>query len=228
MPVDHIRYDILVQDALRGMVRNVLANAAKTGLAGDHHFFVTFDTTADGVKISDRLRERYPEEMTIVLQHQFWDMKVTDELFEVGLSFGGVAEKLVIPLAAIKQFADPSVQFTLQFETLPEAGDAADMPRDAAKPKPMSQSPTRSQPAGKNTRTDVKGIQREPGRTSVPASSLPAAASAETASTETPSTKTASSETASSETARTKPGADQPAEKSGGAEVVRLDRFRKK
>jgi hypothetical protein len=217
MPVDHIRYDILVQDALRGMVRNVLADAAKSGLAGDHHFFVTFDTTAEGVKISDRLRERYPEDMTIVLQHQFWDMKVTDELFEVGLSFGGVAERLVIPLAAIKQFQDPSVQFTLQFETLPEAGDAAEgdddaeTPREPAKSKPMSQSPSRSQPGGKDTR-------REPGRTSVPASPLPAAARVEPA----------SPEPASTETAKAKPGADQPPDKSGGAEVVRLDRFRKK
>jgi len=213
MPVDHIRYDILVQDALRGMVRNVLADTAKVGLSGDHHFFVTFDTTADGVKISDRLRERYPEEMTIVLQHQFWDMKVTDELFEVGLSFGGVAEKLVIPLAAIKQFADPSVQFTLQFETLPEAGDAAEgdtgeTPGEATKPRLKTQ----SQPLGKDTRPDAKDSKREPGRTSVPASPLPAASS------ETPSAKSAS----------TKPGADQPADKSGGAEVVRLDRFRKK
>jgi hypothetical protein len=81
MPVDHIRYDILVQEALRGMVRNVLTEAAKGGLSGDHHFFITFDTVAEGVKLSDRLRERHPEEMTIVLQHQFWDLKVTDELF---------------------------------------------------------------------------------------------------------------------------------------------------
>jgi hypothetical protein len=210
MPVDHIRYDILVQDALRGMVRNVLADTAKGGLSGDHHFFVTFDTTADGVKISDRLHERYPEEMTIVLQHQFWDMKVTDELFEVGLSFGGVAERLVIPLTAITKFADPAVQFTLEFQTLSEAGDAAEgdddagTPREAAKPKLKSQ----SQPAGKDSRPDAKDSKREPGHTSVPASPLPAAASTETAS--------------------AKPGADQPADKSGGAEVVRLDRFRKK
>jgi hypothetical protein len=213
MPVDHIRYDILVQDALRGMVRNLLADTAKGGLAGDHHFFVTFDTTADGVKISDRLRERYPEEMTVVLQHQFWDLKVTDELFEVGLSFGGVAERLVIPLAAIKAFADPSVQFTLQFETLPEAGDAgegdadAGTPRQAGKPKARLQSETQS--ARKDAKPDSK---REPARTSVPASPPPAAASAETSRTEAASAKPAG----------------QPADKSGGAEVVRLDRFRKK
>ena len=91
MPVDHIRYDILVQEALRGMVRDVLAEAAKNkGMPGEHHFFITFDTTAEDVRLSDRLRAQYPEEMTIVLQHQFWDLKVTDEAFEVGLSFGGV------------------------------------------------------------------------------------------------------------------------------------------
>src|SRR6185436_5748034 len=124
MPVDHIRYDILVQEALRGMVRDVLTEAARNkAMPGDHHFFVTFDTKAEGVRLSDRLREQYPEEMTIVLQHQFWDLKVSDQAFEVGLSFGGVPERLVVPFEAIKAFSDPSVQFTLQFETLAEAPD---------------------------------------------------------------------------------------------------------
>ena len=97
--------------------------AKNKGMPGEHHFFITFDTTAEDVRLSDRLRAQYPEEMTIVLQHQFWDLKVTDEAFEVGLSFGGVAERLVVPFEAIKAFADPSVQFTLQFETLAEAPD---------------------------------------------------------------------------------------------------------
>src|SRR3954464_14097005 len=124
MPVDHIRYDILVQEALRGMVRGVLAEAAKNkGMPGEHHFFITFDTTAEGVRLSPRLLAQYPEEMTVVLQHQFWDLKVSDEAFEVGLSFGGVAERLSVPFDAIKAFADPSVQFTLQFESLAEAPD---------------------------------------------------------------------------------------------------------
>ena len=79
MPVDHIRYDILAQDALRGLVRRVLTDASKKGLPGDHHFFVTFDTRHDGVRLSPRLREQYPEEMTIVLQHQFWDLKISEE-----------------------------------------------------------------------------------------------------------------------------------------------------
>src|SRR3954464_672154 len=127
MPVDHIRYDILVQEALRGMVRGVLAEAAKNkGMPGEHHFFITFDTTGEDVRLSPRLKAQYPQEMTVVLQHQFWDLKVTDDAFEVGLSFGGVAEKLRIPLDAIKVFSDPSVQFTLQFETLTEGLDEAE------------------------------------------------------------------------------------------------------
>ena len=101
MPVDHIRYDILAQDALRGLVRRVLTDASKKGLPGDHHFFVTFDTRHDGVRLSPRLREQYPEEMTIVLQHQFWDLKISEEAFEVGLSFGGIPERLVVPFAAL-------------------------------------------------------------------------------------------------------------------------------
>jgi uncharacterized protein len=122
MAVDHIRYDLLAQEALRGVVRHVLADAAKNGLPGDHHFYISFDTGAEGVRISPRLREQYPEEITIILQHQFWDLSVNEEGFEVGLSFGGVPERLVVPFAAIKGFFDPSVQFGLQFETI-EAGD---------------------------------------------------------------------------------------------------------
>jgi uncharacterized protein len=188
MPVDHIRYDILVQEALRGMVRDVLTEAAKNkGMPGEHHFFITFDTTAEGVRLSDRLRAQYPEEMTIVLQHQFWDLRVTDEDFEVGLSFGGVAERLMVPLDAIKVFADPSVQFTLQFETLAEAPEQAD-----AEPEPQ-------------TKTNRRPQTEKTARTSVPASPRPAAVTAE----------------------KPQEPADKPGDK-GGAEVVRLDRFRKK
>lgn len=118
MAVDHIRYDILTQEALRSVVRDVLGDAAKNGLPGEHHFYISFDTGADGVKISPRLRELHPKDITIILQHQFWDLKVSDDRFEVGLSFNGVPEKLVVPLAAIKGFFDPSVQFGLQFETV--------------------------------------------------------------------------------------------------------------
>jgi hypothetical protein len=197
MPVDHIRYDILVQEALRGMVRDVLTEAAKNkGLPGDHHFFITFDTNAEGVQLSDRLRAQYPEEMRIVLQHQFWDLKVGDDVFEVGLSFGGVPERLIVPLDAIKAFADPSVQFTLQFETLGETQDNA-----AGEAKTAADKPSKSK---------VRPPQRlEPARTSVPSSPRPAAHSKEKSGDQPPPTPS-------------------PGDKGGGAEVVRLDRFRKK
>jgi hypothetical protein len=117
---DQIRYDLLTQQALRGVVRSVLADAAKKGLPGEHHFYITFATKADGVRISERLLGQYPEEMTIILQHQFWDLKVGDDEFEVGLSFGGIPEKLTVPFEAINGFFDPSVQFGLQFEEVTE------------------------------------------------------------------------------------------------------------
>ena len=185
MPVDHIRYDILVQDALRGMVRNVLADAAKNGLVGDHHFFITFDTTAEGVQLSERLHQQYPEEMRIVLQHQFWSLKVGDDAFEVGLSFSGIAEKLIIPFEAVKIFDDPSVQFKLQFETLSEADEDDSAPSEPLKTITPPHSTGTPEPA----RNDASGP-------------TPDAASTEN-------------------------GSDDPPERSG-AEVVRLDRFRKK
>lgn len=116
MADDLIRYDVLVQDALRGVVRKVLREVAEGGLPGEHHFYIAFDTTAPGVRMSSRLRQQHPEEMTIVLQHQFWDLAVSDHGFEVGLSFGGVPERLLVPFAAVKGFFDPSVQFGLQFD----------------------------------------------------------------------------------------------------------------
>ncbi len=155
MPVDHIRYDILVQEALRGMVRDVLAEAAKNkGMPGEHHFFITFDTTAEDVQLSPRLRAQYPEEMTVVLQHQFWDLKVTDEAFEVGLSFGGVAERLRVPFDAIKAFVDPSVQFTLQFETL--CGDAGRGRRGDRSRKGQTAGRQASDAAASGTGTDQR------------------------------------------------------------------------
>jgi hypothetical protein len=114
MAQDHIRYDILTQEALRGVVRKVLAEVAKTGLPGEHHFFISFITKAAGVRISQRLLDQYPNDMTIVLQNQFWDLKVSETGFEVGLSFDDKPETLVIPFTSIKGFFDPSVQFGLQ------------------------------------------------------------------------------------------------------------------
>src|SRR6202012_4390541 len=111
MPTDYIRYDLLAQAALRGVVRTVLTDAAKNGLPGEHHFQITFVTTAPGVRLSERMRAQYPEAMMIVLQHQFWDLAVDDDGFEVGLSFGGVAERIAVPFEAITAFVDPTAQF---------------------------------------------------------------------------------------------------------------------
>ncbi|HVL72972.1 MAG TPA: ClpXP protease specificity-enhancing factor SspB [Beijerinckiaceae bacterium] len=128
MAKDLIRYDLLVQDALKGVVRKVLIDAGRDGLAGDHHFYISFRTDFPGVRLSNRLRERYPQDMTIVLQHQFWELSVTEHAFEVGLSFSGVSEKLAIPFDAITGFFDPSVQFGLKFETQGEAAEPAPLP----------------------------------------------------------------------------------------------------
>src|SRR6202521_1643792 len=135
MPVDHIRYDILTQDALREMIRRVLTDAAVKGLPGDHHFFITFDTRADGVRISARLKASYPTDMTIVLQHQFWDLAVGEDDFEVGLAFNGIPERLHVPLKAVKAFFDPSVRFGLQFAVEADGGAPNEETKAAANPQ---------------------------------------------------------------------------------------------
>ncbi len=177
MATDHIRYDVLAQTALRGVVRTVLADVAKKGLPGEHHFKITFNTAAPGVRLSERMRAQYPEAMTIILQHQFWDLHVSEQGFEVGLSFGGVSERLAVPFEAVTAFYDPAVQFGFQFEPIEGAFD-------------------RSAP--------------EPGRAAAPA--LPAAADKTDALPSPPEST------------------EPPGRPDGGAgaEVVRLDRFRKK
>ncbi len=177
MATDHIRYDVLARDALRGVLRRVLTDAAEHGLPGEHHFFITFVSTAEGVKLSPRLLAQYPEEMTIILQHQFWDLTVSEDRFEVGLSFGGIPERLVVPFNSIKSFFDPSVQFGLQFD-----------PSDAATEAPTANLPVAAAPSA---------LPSEP---AVPAT-VPASAAE---------------------------NKDTPAKPNEGAEVVRLDRFRKK
>jgi hypothetical protein len=158
MSTDHIRYDVLTSDAMRGVLRRVLTDAAEQGLPGEHHFFITFLSKADGVKISPRLLAQYPEEMTIILQHQFWDLAVNENHFEVGLSFGGIPERLVVPFNAIKSFFDPSVQFGLQFEpseALPEA-PAAKLPAVPAAPALPVAAPT---PAAETTNEPEKASE---------------------------------------------------------------------
>jgi len=200
MPTDHIRYDLLAQEALRGMVHRILVDAAKNGLPGEHHFYISFDTRAPGVRISSRLREKYPEEMTIVLQHQFWDLIVTEDAFEVGLSFGGVPERLGVPLAAVKGFFDPSVQFALQFEV-----GVADASHDEAPPAADVETPEvkpRRAPRAKSGKAATPAARTPPAAPAVPAPSELFGDSVEPK--------------------------DKPDRPAGGGEVVRLDRFRKK
>ena len=125
MAEDHMRYDILAQEALRGVVRKVLSEVAKTGLPGEHHFFISFVTRAPGVRLSEKLLGQYDKEMTIVIQNQYWDLKVNETGFEIGLSFDGQSETLVIPFSAVKGFFDPSVQFGLQFDPATAPGAEA-------------------------------------------------------------------------------------------------------
>ncbi len=139
MADDLIRYDVLAQEALRGVVRKVMAEVAQTGLPGDHHFFITFDTRYPGVRISSRLAAQHPDEMTVVMQHQFWDLHVTDTTFEIGLSFNGIPERLLVPFKAITAFVDPHVSFALKFDT-EAVGENAGAPKgeaaDAASERP--------------------------------------------------------------------------------------------
>jgi uncharacterized protein len=138
MSTDLIRYDLRVQEALRGVVRRVLADAARDGISGDHHFYISFATGAEGVRLSNRLRQQYPDRMTIVLQHQFWDLNVDEHGFEVGLSFKNVPERLYVPFDALMEFYDPSVQFGLKFEGMAEAEAAASEPSKAESKRPAS------------------------------------------------------------------------------------------
>lgn len=115
-PEDLIRYDVLTQEALRDVIRKVLQEVSVAGLPGEHHFFITFRTDHPGVRLSTRMRERYPEEMTIVIQHSFWDLKITESHFEIDLSFDDILERLRIPFASLKGFFDPHVKFGVQFD----------------------------------------------------------------------------------------------------------------
>jgi len=149
MAIDHIRYDLLAQEALRGIVRTVIADAAKNGLPGEHHFFVSFNTRADGVRLSPRMLAQWPQEMTVVLQHQFWDLVVTDDAFEVGLAFGGIPERLAVPFAAVTSFADPSVEFGLKFEQIGDTPKGQEEPGAVGKDREPARPPAEHKPARK-------------------------------------------------------------------------------
>jgi len=201
MATDLIRYDLMVQDALRGVVRRVLTDVGRFGLPGEHHLYISFKTGHSGVRLSNRLREQYPEEMTIVLQHQFWDLVVTESYLEVGLSFNAITEKLHVPLDAIKGFFDPSVQFGLQFETLTEGVEAK--PADKPALAPVAEEPRVAKP-------------RRKAQPEAPAAVGPAEPAKAAPTKPAPPVVVAGTDK------------DDPDKPSGGAEVVRLDRFRKK
>jgi hypothetical protein len=175
MPDHHIRYDLLAQQALRGVVRTVLNDVAKKGLPGEHHFKITFNTTAPGVRLSDRLRAQYPETMTIILQHQFWDLNVGERAFEVGLSFGGISERLGVPFDSIVAFYDPAVQFGFQFEAIDAAAEGGEVAKSASAREDHSAQKPAALVGGKSTDKSAAGKKSEaapaPGKTAEPPSS---------------------------------------------------------
>ncbi|GLS43896.1 SspB family protein [Methylobacterium brachythecii] len=212
MAEDLIRYDLLVQDALRGVVKRVLTDAAREGLSGEHHFYVSFRTEAPGVRMSQRLREKYPQDMTIVLQHQFWDLNVGDTSFEVGLSFSGVPERLLVPFDALSGFFDPSVQFGLKFD-LQEEGEVSEEGESA--PPQIKSGPrgAASEPA------EIKPKNAGLAAISGPPKVVPGLNAGN---------KVNESSNDANEADKDAAVAEKGAGKDSGAEVVSLDAFRKK
>ncbi|MBV8121031.1 MAG: hypothetical protein JO081_13975 [Alphaproteobacteria bacterium] len=146
MAQDLFQYEKMVETALRGVVREVMNRTARDGLRGGHHFYISFRTGAGGVALPPQLLAKFPEEMTIVLQHQFWGLEVDDHAFSVTLSFSGRMERLTVPFAAITAFADPAVQFGLQFQASASVSEATEAAVPAALPEPL--------PVGENQRAE--------------------------------------------------------------------------
>ena len=221
-----IDYEALQQDAQRGVVRAVLSQIVKTGLPGEHHFYISFLTQAPGVILSKRLKEKYPHEMTVVLQHRFWDLIISEDRFEVKLTFDGIPERLVVPYRSIKVFIDPSVRFGLQFEdassdretpaprrsltmdaAFDQAGEAlADSPRATLSKKPR---PARKPKADKDPAATPAAASKA---TPPP---LPAAPQPQPASASAPHIVSSNAEPLA-------PAAPE------GAKILSLDQFRKK
>jgi hypothetical protein len=218
-----IDYEALQSEAMRGVVRAVLARTAKSGLPGDHHFYISFDTVVPGVSISKRLKEKYPTEMTIVLQHRFWDLIVTEERFEVKLTFDGIPERLVVPFAALKVFFDPSVRYGLQFEDSemsmrsqvasngfdddPATAPAGRIP--PKKPRTPRKAKSDREPAGNAAAENIAEVPR------IPASNLQKSGK---------SSNVTAAETPAAAVAETEDKTENPA----GAQILSLDQFRKK
>jgi hypothetical protein len=192
-----------VQEALRGVVRRVLTDAAKDGISGDHHFYISFATQAEGVRLSSRLRQQYPERMTIVLQHQFWDLNVSEQGFEVGLSFKNVPERLYVPFDALMEFYDPSVQFGLKFENVSEAPESAESePKNPDSKQSPASVPALPKPRLADKRTDPDKAKPR-GSGSEPAEIRPRPRAVKT-------------------------DEKEPAPAGGGDKIVSIDSFRKK
>ena len=223
-----IDYEALAQDAMRGVVRTVLTQVAKSGLPGDHHFYVSFDTAASGVVLSKRLKDKYPNEMTIVLQHRFWDLSVSDDGFEVKLTFDGIPERLVVPFTAIRVFFDPSVRYGLQFEdpdSEPEAGESMGQ-RFSGRTQERAnggRGVTMRSTAPKKPRAPRKP-KGDPAVPPVPKSQPTAAAPVQPA----PPPPAQLKPQAPIPTASASADDDKPQQDNGGAQILRLDAFRKK
>ena len=160
---DPLNYDRLMEEALRGVVRRALSLAGERGLPGQHHFYITFRTDLPGVDIPDSLRRRYPKEMTIVLQHQYWELKISAKKFEMTLSFDAKHERLVVPFAAITAFVDPSVQFGLQFPGATAVDAPAETASAPATTEPMAKD-DKAKPAIGEAKADAKADAKGDGR----------------------------------------------------------------
>lgn len=227
-----IDYETLAQDALRSIVRAVLIHVAKSGLPGQHHFYIAFNTNAPGVSVSPRLKERYPEEMTIVLQHRFWDLFVSDERFEVKLTFDAIPERLVVPFAAIRVFFDPSVPYGLQFEG---SDLASDMGQDLGAEVGEAAHSQEAEPqvsAARAHKSDVQG-SAEPARAEKKPRSprKPRAAKGGGDASKSRGTQTAVVLGGTAKEARPKgvtPKPDQHDPPANDTKIIQLDKFRKK
>ncbi len=212
-----IDYEGLVQDAMRGVVRSVLMRVAKSGLPGEHHFYIAFKTDAPGVALSKRLMEKYPEEMTVVLQHRFWDLAVRDTAFEVKLTFDGIPERLLVPFDAIKVFFDPSVPYGLQFEDL-DASDAATEQPSAQGEAATPESAPQIGAAGKRAEPSPARAEKKPRALRRPAAEKAGEGAASSSAGKTTGKPLPAP-------ALAKPSEDTPPK---GPKVVSIDAFRKK
>lgn len=221
-----IDYAKLQQEAMRGVVRAVLQQVVKSGLPGEHHFYISFLTQAPGVILSKRLKEKYPSEMTIVLQHRFWDLIISDDRFEVKLTFDGIPERLVVPFAAIKVFIDPSVRYGLQFDEDVSDNEPMPQPRHALTADATYDQIGEANPDSPRTATKKPRAPRKPRTVDKDAAASPSAAARDAVQSVPPSPEPATR--AGEAPAKDESGAEETAPAEGGAKILSLDQFRKK